>query len=233
MSTTYQKFHERLKKERMRMQLSQLEIGQLLRMSQSHYSKAELGKRRLSYYEIQCLCETKADVYYIFTGERYQIELDDFFLECTFEELSCCLEILCVLLKYLYRNNIIMLSGDMYKRIENIPYALMPGKKGKTIFYKLRRALNYNQDKMADLLKVDVKKLRSMESGKTLPDSEIICQLSEVFYIPYALLLKDRRGLICEINCLLQLIDESKRKDVLESIKSIHKTFCQSGIGET
>lgn len=163
MSATYHKFHERLKEERLQMGLSQLEISQCLRMSQSHYSKAELGKRRLSYYEIQCLCETEANVYYIFTGEKCKIELKDFFLECTFEELECCLEILCVLLIYLHNNHMIVLSGNMQKKIENIQYAL---------------------------------------------------------------LLKDKRGLACEISYLLQLIDESKRKDILDSMKSIHKTFC-------
>lgn len=232
MSATYQKFHERLKEQRLLMELSQLEISQFLRMSQSHYSKAELGKRRLSYYEIQCLCETKLNVYYIFTGEKCKIELQDFFSECTFEEIECYLEILCVLLMYLYKNNMIMLSANMYKRIENIQYVLVPCKKGKTIFYKLRRALNYNQMKMANLLEVDIKKLRSMESGKVLPDSEIIWRLSEIFYIPYALLLKDKKGLVCEISCLLNLIDERRRKDILDSIKSIHKTFYKSSIGE-
>lgn len=232
MSATYQKFHERLKEQRLLMELSQLEISQFLRMSQSHYSKAELGKRRLSYYEIQCLCETKVNVYYIFTGEKCKIELQDLFSECTFEEIECYLEILCVLLMYLYKNNMIMLSANMYKKIENIQYVLMPCKKGKTIFYKLRRALNYNQMKMANLLEVDIKKLRSMESGKVLPDSEIIWRLSEIFYIPYALLLKDKKGLVCEISCLLNLIDERRRKDILDSIKSIHKTFYKSSIGE-
>lgn len=233
MSATYQSFREKLKEERLRLELSQLEIGQILRMSQSHYSKVELGTRRLSYYEIQYLCETKVDVYYIFTGEKCKIEMNNILLKYTFEELKCYLEILCALLMCLHRNNRITLSADMHKKIENIQYALMPCEKDKTIFYKLRRSLNYNQIKMADLLEVDVKKLRSMESGKVLPDSEIIWRLSETFYIPYALLLKDKEGLVCEISCLLQLIDESKRKDVLESIKSIHKTFCQSSIGET
>ena len=65
MSATYQKFHERLKEERLRLQLSQLEISQLLRMSQSHYSKAELGKRRLSYYEMQVYAKRK-QMYFTF-----------------------------------------------------------------------------------------------------------------------------------------------------------------------
>lgn len=145
---------------------------------------------------------------------------------CTFESLICNLEVLCVILTCLYRNKMIMLSKPVQKKIENIQYALIPCERGKTIFYSLRRALNYNQMKMADLLEVDVKKLRNMESGKILPDSEIIWRLSEKFYIPYALLLKDKRGLACEITCLLKLIEENKRKDIIDSIKSIHKAFC-------
>ena len=176
-------------------------------------------------YEVQCLCETNANVYYIFTGEKCQIALNDFLLKCTFEELKCYLELLCILLMCWHRGNMIVLSNDMYKRIENIRYVLMPCKKDKTIFYKLRRALNYSQIKMADLLKVDVKKLRSMESGKTLPDSEIICHLSDGFHIPYALILNDERGLVCEISCLLRLVDENKQKDILDAMKSIHNFF--------
>ena len=227
MSMEYQKFCVRLKEERMRASLSQMEISGLLRMTQSHYSKTELGKRRLSYYEIQCLCETSVDVYYVFTGERgIQIEADSFLWKSTVEELKSYLEVLCILYMSLFKANILTLSSDNYKKVENIRYALMPCKKGKTIFYKLRRALNYNQKKMAEFMKVDVKKLRGMESGKILPDSEIMCQMLAVFSIPYALLLNDKNGLICEINCLLGLMEECKRKDVLEGMKFIHKTFC-------
>lgn len=227
MSIEYQRFCERLKEERMRISLSQMEISRLLRMTQSHYSKAELGKRRLSYYEIQCLCETKVDVYYVFTGERCrQKENDSFFEECTVEELKSYLELLCVLYMCLIKTNILTVSSDEHKKVENMRYALMPYEKGKTIFYKLRRTLNYNQKKMAELMKVDVKKLRGMESGKILPDSEIMCQMLDVFSVPYALLMNDKNGLICEINCLLALIQESKRKDILEGMKLIHKTFC-------
>lgn len=233
MSTEYQKFCERLKEERVRTSLSQMEISRLLRMTQSHYSKAELGKRRLSYYEIQCLCETNVDVYYIFTGERWkQIENDSFFWKSTVEELKSYLEIVCTLYMSLFKANILTLSSDNYKKIENIWYALMPCEKGKTIFYKLRRALNFNQRRMAELIEVDVKKLRGMESGKILPDSEIMCQMMNVFSIPYALFLNDKNGLICEISCLLEFMGGEKQSNVLEGIKFIHKTFWQDNIRE-
>ncbi len=226
MSATYQKFHERLKEERLRLELSQLEISQLLRMSQSHYSKAELGKRRLSYYEMQCLCETQANVFYIFTGEKCKEELQDVVLAYIYEEIECYLGILCTILISLHKNSMIKIPSGIYKKIVSIQYALMPGEKGKNVIYKLRRALNYNQVKMADLLGVDIKKLRNMENGKTLPDSEMLWHILEVFNIPYALLLKDKQGLACEISYLLQHTDESKRKDIQDSIESIHKLFC-------
>lgn len=149
-----------------------------------------------------------------------------FFMESTIEEMKCYLEMVCILYMSLFKSKRLKLLGDDHKKIENIRYALIPCEKRKTVFYKLRRALNYNQKKMAELMKVDVKKLRGMESGKILPDSEIMCQMMDVFSIPYALLLNDKNGLICEINSLLGLIEESKRKDVFESMKFIHRTFC-------
>lgn len=48
---SYSHFTERLKEERKRVGLSQNETAQKLKMSQSHYSKVELAKRRLSFYE--------------------------------------------------------------------------------------------------------------------------------------------------------------------------------------
>ena len=227
MSMKYEKFCKRLKEERTRACLSQMELSGLLRMTQSHYSKVEKCKRRLSYYEIQYLCETEIDVYYVFTGKRrQQIEEDSFFLKSTVEELKSYLAMLCILYMSLSKANKLTLSDDDYKKIENIQYALIPAKRGKTIFFKLRYGLNYDQRKMAELMKVDKKKLRSMEYGRVMPDSELLCHAMDVFSIPYALFLNDKKGLICEISYLLGLVEESKRKNVLEGMKLFHKTLC-------
>lgn len=225
MSATYQEFLERLKEERLRANLSQEEIGKKIRISQSHYSKIELGTRRLSYYEIQCLCEVNIDLYYIFTNKKSIIKNESFWEQCTFAELVYYLNMICSMLTYLHQNKFLYLPEYIVERIKNIQYVLMPSEKSKSIFYKLRRALSYNQIKMAEVIDVDVKKLRAMESGKILPDSEIIWQLSELFYIPHALLLRDKDGLICEISYLLHFIDENKRKDILDCINLMHKTM--------
>ena len=68
MSISYKDALQRLIEERYRMSLSQMEMSHLLRMDQSNYSKVELGFRRLSYSELEHLCESDADVHYIYTG---------------------------------------------------------------------------------------------------------------------------------------------------------------------
>ena len=67
---TYQNVLERLKEERLRQRWSQTQMGGHMRMSQSHYSKAELGNRRLTFYQLQYLCESEIDVHYVFTGYK-------------------------------------------------------------------------------------------------------------------------------------------------------------------
>ena len=47
MSTSYQNVLERLKEERLARNWSQDQISQKLKMSQSHYSKVELGNLRI------------------------------------------------------------------------------------------------------------------------------------------------------------------------------------------
>lgn len=222
MRTDYKDFCIRLKEERQRLSLSQMEISALLRISQGHYCKVEKGDRILSYYEIQNLCETDVDVYYVFTGEREeQVEIESFFKESTAEELKRYLNFLCILDKSLFKSMKDTSSNDNSKKLENIRYALLPSVKGKTMFYKLRQGLDFTQTEMAELMKVDVKKLRAMENGKILPDGELMCQMLDVFSIPYALILNDKNGLIGEINYLLSLIKEDKREEALETMKNL------------
>lgn len=225
MGSLYQEFINGLQEERLRIGITQTEMGQLLRMSQSHYSKVELGKRRLTYYEMQFLCETSLDVFYIFTGYRVNLYEKSVLFEYSYEKLVCCLRCLWILLLYSdKRNNMIILKTEK-RGFDTEQYTIIECDDVREIFYKLRRNLGYNQAKMADLLGVDVKKLRCLEKGKILPDCELICKLVENFEIPYAIFFKDRRGIICEIIYLLEIFDEKKKKEILYKIDSLLKEF--------
>lgn len=222
MRPEYQDFCNQLKEERQRLSLSQMEISALLNMNQSHYSKAELGKRVLSYCELQNLCKTEVDTYYVFTGKREQpIEVESFFMESTVKELKRYLAFLCMLDASIYQSKKNTSPYDNDKKVRNIQFALMPAERGKTVFFKLRYGLNYNQTKMADFLRVDIKKLRGLENGKILPDGDLLCQMLDLFKISYALFLNDKNGLICEINYLLDIIKEDKREDVIKTMRTL------------
>ena len=222
MNTSYNDFLERLKEERLSTRWSQLQMGQRLRMSQSHYSKAELGTRRLTYYEIQFLCDTGVDVYYIFTGYRCKTEYNEFFRKCTYKELGCYLNMVCSVIECMYINDTSRCQDGLGKLIEFIQCVMRPYGNNKTAFYTLRCLMDYSQNKMADLLKVDVKKLRDLENGKVLPDSEMMWSLYKTFGISFATLLEDAKGLGCEIGYLLELIDDERRYAVFENIKTLH-----------
>lgn len=223
MCTKYQDFLDRLREERVSRQWSQQQMGKKMRMTQSHYSKAEIGSRRFTYYEIKCLCELDFDIYYAFTGYRCKPEYREFFIKCTYGELKCYLGILCSVIQHLYTNHLLELERDIYKKIEFIQYTLIPCKDNKTIFYFLRRGMDYSQKKMADILEIDVKKLRNMENGSALPDSEIIWKVSEKLGMPFSIILNDVNGLGGEICYLVELLEGDTRRKMFDRVRSYHE----------
>lgn len=222
MDLKYNDFLERLREERISRKLSQLQMGQKMRMTQSHYSKAEIGSRRFTYYEMKCLCETNFDVYYVFTGYRCKPGYRDFFMECTYGELKCYLIMLCSVLEHLYDSHLLDLEKSICRKIELIQYVLIPCRDNKTIFYSLRRGMDYSQKKMADILDMDVKKLRNIENGNVLPDSEIIWKVSEELGVPFSIILSDVNGLGGEISYLVELIENDTRRKMFERMKAYH-----------
>lgn len=221
MKATYIDVLKRLKEERNRLGLSQKDMGQRIRINQSNYSKVELGLRRLSYYELKYLCESDVKVHYVFTGQRSTGKYFDFFAGCSFSELSCYLSIVYSIV--VLRNNREM-GGEWKAVLEKIKYVpLIEEYQGSAnIFFALRRSLNYQQQKMAEILGVDVKKLRELENGRNLPDSELLWMLYSLFCIPPAILLKDRTGMACEISVILDMINRENGEEIFGIIKSLH-----------
>lgn len=226
MCIRYQDFLTRLREERISRKLSQLQMGRRMRMTQSHYSKAETGVRRFTFYEIKCLCETDFDIYYVFTGYRCKPGYRDFFMECTYGELKCYLGMMCSILEHLYESRLLELEKSICRKIEFIHYALLPCRDNKTVFYSLRRGMDYSQKKMADILDMDVKKLRNIESGSALPDSEIIWKVSEKVGLPFSIILNDVNGLGGEVSYLVELIENDTRRKMFERIKAYHDILC-------
>ena len=225
MNSNYQYVLERLKEERERRELTQRLLCYFMHMQQSHYSQAETGHRRFSYHEIKGLCTSDVDVLYVFTGKRTKggRELPESLASGT-EELICHLSILYNLAGAAWFLN---RSKTCFEKIrEQLEYIQWgngnAGEKGN-IFLTVRNRCGYTQKKMADILGVDIKKLRELEKGRRLPDSEIIWKMYDLFQISPAFILKDPKGLWNELNYILDLPEENDREIILRILENGHK----------
>lgn len=221
---TYEDFVRRMGEERQRLGWTQKEFAKKLQVTQSHYSKLELTKGRLSFYEMKRLCNSEADSFFIFTGYRSS-EIKglpkEYFAGYGYEELVDCLELVCVLLRQEREQELLVREGK--RLMAYSAFALLLGEKDKNAF---RRYRNFKANKQAEVAKelgVDIKKLRDLEKEKQLPDSELVWRMSTRLQIPYALILKDRKGIIGEIYRLLQLPDEKQQQRIVDTIIQFHK----------
>lgn len=219
MDSEYQNVLRRLREEREKLNLTQRLLCYRMKMLQSHYSRAESGSKRFSYYEIKGLCTSDVDVLYVFTGKRPKdgqelLDLQD----CSLEEIVCYLNTVCILAKAVKQMDTKRVSfGSIQKQLEYIQYRGSGAK--NNIFYCVRDRQDYTQQKMADMLGVDIKKLRELENGRILPDSEMIWKMYELFQVSPAFILEDVGGLRQELNYVLDLLDEEDRKLVIQVLK--------------
>lgn len=225
MDSKYQNVLSRLKEEREKLNLTQRLLCYRMKMLQSHYSRAESGNKRFSYYEIKGLCTSDVDVLYVFTGKKAADEKELSELqECDAEELMCYLNILYALAKAVKpsdeRENAF---GAIRKQLEFIQCGNGSAGAKNNIFYRVRIQKDYTQQKMANLLGVDIKKLRELENGRILPDSEMIWKMYDLFRVSPAFILEDTRGLRKELNYSLDLLEEDDRKIAIRILMDMHR----------
>jgi len=222
MCISYNDVLKRLRGERQRLALSQKEMSQRVRMNQSNYSKVELGLRRLSFYELKYLCESGVDVHYIYTAQKSSGEFTALLEKCNYSELMCLLDIIYAIVAFSYRKEHSEFWRDILEKVKYVP--LLEGSQdGDNMFLLIRRSVNYQQKKMADTLGIDVKKLRELENGRSLPDSELLSRLYELFSVPPAPILRDKKSMASQISVFLEAMDERNKEIIFDIAKTIYE----------
>lgn len=222
MCISYNDVLKRLIEERNRMAWSQKEMSQHIHMNQSNYSKVELGLRRLGYYEVKHLYEMGVDVYYIYTGQRNSGRHADFFMQCSYAELLCFLNVLYSIAQMRYRKE----ATENWKEIlARLMWFSLKEKyqQSDNIFQLLRHSMGWQQKRMAEKLGVDIKKLRDLENGRKLPDSELLSRLYELFHVSPAIILENRKGLESEIAAFLEKMSAEEEREIVEIFALLHR----------
>lgn len=218
MSITYIDILWRLKEERIRQSLSQSEMARNIHITQSNYSKIELGTRRLSFEELKYLCQTEINVFYIYSGIRSNNDYVAYFDKYKYFELIRYLNVIYITTSIMNYEN--PSWNDFLEKLRNI---LLIGnrKKSNNIFRLIRFSMDWQQKKMAEKLGVDIKKYRDLEKGRSLPDSELLCRIYDQFSIPPSILLEDKKGLACEIAYILDMLGPDIGEKIIDIITQI------------
>lgn len=249
MNNDYNSFLLRWKEERKRCGLTQQQLCRCMKISQSTLSKSETGKRRFTYPEIKGACTSGMDVYYVFTGSRAESawalpELPEQ-PEPVPEESLCHLGIVyahasAVKALTRFRTFSKALSGGssiassqisfekIQQQLDYLQYASGSTMSNQNTFYCVRHYYGHTQKKMAGMLSMDIKKLRKLEKGQLLPDSEIIWRMYGQFRVSPAFILKDAAGLRNELDYVLGLLKDDDREIILQILGNSHKLMWRS-----
>lgn len=198
MSIAYADVLTRLKEERLIHRFSQIELSGRLKITQGHYSKVEQAIKRFTYYEVKYLADSGLDLYYIYTGRRPEGRYQRLLENCSCRELLCYLHILisleCCSCKERQQQEL-----KSYAKLCRLKYITGAENERESIFWMIRSYDRQTQAEMAGHFGIDIKKYRELERGTALPDSELLFDLYALYDIPPAYVLKDKKGLLCEL----------------------------------
>lgn len=215
----YENVLKRLREERGRLSITKVDMSRYLHMDQSNYGKAELGQyRRFSYYEIKSMSDLGLNVNYIYTGKNKKLISLDFIEKPNINCLKCILQIMYTVIELSNKEEFNLQYEALLEEMKYVSF-IKQNTKPNNIFLTVRKLKGYTQIKMANIIGIDVKKLRDLENGKKLPDSEIISKMYEAFKILPVVIIGTEN---CMLDTILYILDEIKKED-REKIVSIIK----------
>ncbi len=193
MDSAYNSFLERLNEDRIKRNISQTKMGEILGMTQSHYSKVEKGKNLISFSGLIRLYKQSFDIDYLVTGfPRTKGILDDYINNCDENKKADMLNYMIWLVKQGLDIERISYDADeintYYKVIYFVQYRNHI-KNNINIWKIIRNDNEITQQQMADRLKINIKKYRYIENGQREPDAQILAELyTEFGYLPTMML---------------------------------------------
>ena len=182
MRKRYEDFLGRLNQYRLYLNMTQEELSSALGITQSQFSKIELGKTVMPYKILECLEGMGWDVDYLVTGQNFEKGTSELNVILQQVEEIYKKEVLSVVtwfvkqgLSKCCQNLSLECKCEMeilqMRAIGECPYSVL---------YEVRKILDVAQAIMAEKLGVNIKKYRKLEKNETRPDVELLFRIYEV-----------------------------------------------------
>lgn len=183
---------ERLLLYRNKLKLSQTEMGTLLGVNQSHYSKLEAGIKIISYDSLYSFMNKGGDVQYLLTGKRTEeSDLQKYVNACSNENMKAQIY---RLILWLVNQGVMMENKSSILPTQTYVNLFLADRDYFKIsrWKSIREFEDLSQVEMAQLLDINIKRYRRIEKGYTKPDAEILSKLyKELGYSPLIFLKND------------------------------------------
>lgn len=212
---------QKLQEYRTKSNILQSEMAEYLDITQSEYSKIELGKTKLSYEVLSKLYKKGCDIDMLIIGVETESVLpcvEKIYVESDSNSFVSWLK-LCEWAMQHWR----MEDGRDAGIGNRLLKTFVNAERDLTAFEKLRVASGITQDKMVEILGVNIKKYRRLEKGIIQPDAELMAKIYEATKCKPSFFLDEN-------NYYLSLISEEcrygeKREEQLQDLHSMQKKF--------
>lgn len=181
MRDSYEEFLQRFVRCRHRKNLTQEEVSTRLGITQSQFSKMELGKIVIPYHCLRVLLEAGWDVDYLITGKESAFcvsELSTWVTEIKERDKKVLLSAFVWLLEQGIEKSTVNISFETKCELE-ILKKRAGEEKADSVLQEVRRISGFTQIPMSEKLGVNIKKYRMLEKKKAGPDAELLLRIYE------------------------------------------------------
>lgn len=223
MHSSYEDFLKRLSQYRLYLNMTQEETGNLLGITQSQFSKMELGKTIVPYKSLKCLMKEGWDVDYLVTGKesvRGVSELTELMMQIEDDERRGVLNAVAWLLEQGIAKCVSEISFETRCEIEVLKRRA-EGCETESVLQEIRKISGVSQIPMSEKLGVNIKKYRMLEKSKTNPDAELLLRIYEVTGCKPSLLIDFGNVEHVIIDDLWQQIESPVQEKILNLSKQI------------
>lgn len=217
MSISYDQFLNRLSRYRRFLDMTQEETGIVLGITQSQFSKMELGKTVVPYQSLARLMKAGWDIDYLMTGRessRKDTELSCMLRQRAGKDRQEFLRITAWLLEQGGRKSTPEISAETRCEMEVLKMRAN-GEEADSVLHEVRKITGISQIPMSEKLGVNIKKYRMMEKRKAEPDAELLIRIYEVTGCRPSLLIDLENVETGIINGLWREIKSPVRQDIL------------------
>lgn len=223
MHSSYEDFLQRLSQYRLYLNMTQEQTSKVLGITQSQFSKMELGKTIVPYKSLECLMKEGWDVDYLVTGKQSAqnvSELTNLMIQVEERDRQ---EFLCAVAWFLEQGiakSVSDISFETKCEIEVLKRRAN-GRDTDSVLYEIRKISGISQIPMSEKLGVNIKKYRMLEKSKANPDAELLLRIYEETGCKPSLLIDFDNVENVIINDLWQQIEYSVQEKILSLSKQI------------